>query len=347
MAPTLRSTARLGLWTAALVAVLRLLAATGGGPLSVPVNSPRELRAWVADTSPPDMTVALLRLGALALTGYLLAVTVLAVAARLLRLRGLAAAVEGMTPTMVHRLVSAGSGIGLVLGAVAGALPAVDPGPAPGGSTVAANAPAADRASATMSRLPVSSATMTRLTTGPGVPAPEPGEPAPEAGAARGAGPPTAGVGPVAGLAAPRAEPGTAPSAGSAEATMTRIGDVPPPTATMTRVHPEAPARPPPPGAVPAVHDQTGPSPARPAAGRPAPGLPRIDPTRWVVEPGDSLWSIAEEIMRRPDGSRAGERAVARYWRRLITANRHDLVDRANPDLLVPGQQLVVPPPDG
>jgi hypothetical protein len=318
MAPTLRSTARLGLWTAALVAVLRLLAATGGGPLSVPVNSPRELRAWVADTAPPDMTVALLRLGALALTGYLLAVTALAVAARLLRLRGLAAAVEGISPAVVHRLVSGGSGIGLVLGAVAGAFPAFDPGPAPGGSTVAANAPAADRASATMSRLPISSATMTRLTTGP-----------------------------VTGLAAPGTEPGTAPSAGSAGATMTRIGDVPPPTATMTRVDPEAPARPPPPGAVPAAHDQPGPAHARPAAGRPAPGLPRIDPTRWVVEPGDSLWSIAEDVMRRRDGSRAGEGAVARYWQRLITANRHDLVDRANPDLLVPGQQLVVPPPGG
>lgn len=287
MAPALRSTARLGLWTAALVAVLRLLAATGGGPLSVPVTSPRDLRAWVADTAPPDMAIALLRVGAQALTGYLLAVTVLAIAARLLRLRGLAAAVEGMSPGVVRRLVSGGSGIGLALGAVAGALPAFDPGPAPGGSTVAANAPSADRASATMARLPTTSATMTR------------------------------------------------------------IGDVPPPTVTMARVDAEAPPRPPPRGAVTAAHDRPSPTHAIPAAGRPTPDLPRIDPTRWVVEPGDSLWSIAEEVMRRPGGSTRGERSVARYWQRLIWANRHDLVDRANPDLLVPGQQLVVPPPDG
>jgi hypothetical protein len=318
MATALRPTARLGLWTATLVAVLRLLAATGGGSLSVPASSPRDLRAWVADTAPPDMAIALLRLGALALTGYLLAVTVLAVAARLLRLRGLAAAIEGMSPGVVRRLVSGGSGIGLALGAIAGALPAFELGPAPGGSTVAANAPSAGGASATMARLPPSSATMTRLATESGT-----------------------------GLAAPGAGPGTASAAGSAEATMTRIGEVPPPTATMTRLDPSTPPRPPPLGALPAVHDQPRATPAMPAPRRPTPDLPHIDPTRWVIEPGDSLWSIAEEVMRRPDGSSPGERAIARFWRRLISANRHELIDPANPDLLVPGQQLVVPPPDG
>jgi hypothetical protein len=38
---------------------------------------------------------------------------------------------------------------------------------------------------------------------------------------------------------------------------------------------------------------------------------------------------------------------VSRYWQRLIAANRHDLIDPDNPDLLVPGQRLVVPPPHG
>ena len=61
-----------------------------------------------------------------------------------------------------------------------------------------------------------------------------------------------------------------------------------------------------------------------------------------MVEPGDSLWSIAAEVVRgaRPD---AGDRDVSRFWQRLIEANRHELVDPDNPDLLLPGQRLVVP----
>ena len=304
MAPALRSTARLGLWTTALVAALRLLAATGGGSLSIPVSSPRHLPAWVAETAPPDMAIALLRLGALALAGYLLAVTVLAVVARRLRLDGLAVAVERISPGVVRRLVSGGSGIGLALGAVAGVVPGLEQRPRPTAPTAAAAAPSADKASAIMTRLPAGSATMTRLATGPGTP----------------------------------------PNRGSAEATMTRIGDVPPPTATMTRVGADTPSRPPAVGGAPAAHDPASPTPATPAAVRPPPDLPLVDPSRWVVEPGDSLWSIADEVVRRADGSSPGERAVARYWHRLIGANRQDLVDPANPDLLVPGQRLVVPP---
>jgi nucleoid-associated protein YgaU len=89
---------------------------------------------------------------------------------------------------------------------------------------------------------------------------------------------------------------------------------------------------------------------SRPTARRP-PVLPTVDPATWVVEPGDSLWSIAEEVVGAEVVAGAGtavpgERAVARYWRRLVAANRPHLVDPANPDLLVPGQRLVVPPPD-
>jgi nucleoid-associated protein YgaU len=322
MAPVLRSTARLGLWAAALVATLRVLAATGGGSLAVPVASARDLRAWVAGTPPPDMAIALLRLGALGLTGYLLAITVLAVAARVLRLDGLAAAVERISPAVVRRLVSGGSGIGLALGVVAGVLPGFEPGSRPAGPAVAAAAPSVDGPSATLTRLPTAEATMTWLATTPGVPGP----------------------------AATPAEPEASPAAPTTEATMTRLDDASPPAATMTRVGPDAPPGPPPPGASPAGHDpasRTQARPASPATALPAPGLPAIDPTRWVVEPGDSLWAIAEEVTRRLDGSSPGERAVSRYWQRLIGANRHDLIDPDNPDLLVPGQRLVVPPPQG
>jgi nucleoid-associated protein YgaU len=38
------------------------------------------------------------------------------------------------------------------------------------------------------------------------------------------------------------------------------------------------------------------------------------------------------------------ERVVARYWRSLVDANRDRLVVAGDPDLIFPGQQLVLPP---
>jgi nucleoid-associated protein YgaU len=73
----------------------------------------------------------------------------------------------------------------------------------------------------------------------------------------------------------------------------------------------------------------------------------------WVVEPGDSFWSIAAEVLGDEAlGDEAlgdagaeplTERAIARYWRVLIDANRDRLVT-GDPDLLYPGQELLLPP---
>jgi hypothetical protein len=76
----------------------------------------------------------------------------------------------------------------------------------------------------------------------------------------------------------------------------------------------------------------------------PPPALPALDPGSWEVAPGDSLWSIAEDVVH-GDVAGAGEQAVTAYWRRLVAANRGLLVDPHNPDLLVPGQRLELPPP--
>lgn len=62
----------------------------------------------------------------------------------------------------------------------------------------------------------------------------------------------------------------------------------------------------------------------------------------WTVELGDHLWAIAAEVV----GERGGapdDGDVARYWEQLIAANRDRLVDPSNPDLLFPGQELVLP----
>jgi len=54
------------------------------------------------------------------------------------------------------------------------------------------------------------------------------------------------------------------------------------------------------------------------------------------VEPGDSLWSLTEEFLDSP-----GDSKVATAWPELYEANR-DLIG-ADPDLIHPGQELVVP----
>jgi LysM domain len=115
-----------------------------------------------------------------------------------------------------------------------------------------------------------------------------------------------------------------------------------PPTATMTRSAHDAPT------AVMTRLPVTDP----PPASRPPPAPPTPEPARaatpasWTVEAGDSFWSIAEETVA-PAGDEPHDRQVIGYWRRLVEANRSRLLDPGNPDLLVPGQELLLPDPDG
>ena len=48
-----------------------------------------------------------------------------------------------------------------------------------------------------------------------------------------------------------------------------------------------------------------------------------------------------------PADHASDDRRVIAYWRRLVEANRGRLLDPGNPDLLVPGQELVLPDPHG
>lgn len=67
-------------------------------------------------------------------------------------------------------------------------------------------------------------------------------------------------------------------------------------------------------------------------------------PATWTVAPGESLWTIAEELLadawRRPPR----DTETDPFWRALIERNRHRLVDPADPDLIHPGQVFEVPP---
>ena len=67
-------------------------------------------------------------------------------------------------------------------------------------------------------------------------------------------------------------------------------------------------------------------------------------PTTWRVSPGESFWSIAEEQLTAVRHRPPADHEVAPYWRAMIEANRHRLVDVDDPDLILPGQVLELPP---
>lgn len=64
--------------------------------------------------------------------------------------------------------------------------------------------------------------------------------------------------------------------------------------------------------------------------------------TTWTVAPGESLWTIAEELLADAWQRPPSDAETDPFWRALTSRNRHRLVD---PDLIHPGQVLEVPAP--
>jgi hypothetical protein len=364
---------RLAVWSVFLVLVLRLLHGSTLGTLSVPLGSLDELSVWAETTSPTVMAMSLVRLAALVGAWYLVAATVLLVVADVTGWRALARAVAAVSPAVVRRLATRGASAGLAAGALLGGAPLpapVDahPGVLPPSGLATPLAPvlalrAAPAGAAAVTppgplavpeRAP-DTATMTRL---PG--APDGRDPSAAAATATmdrlpdgGSGPPSTAP---AGTTAPPASPDEAPSDPADEAATTGVPTIAattaPPAAAVTTPPSGAPAGPTPrsPAGTAAAPTQAVPS----STTRPAGLVLPADTSRstsepdddWVVEFGDSFWSIAEEaVAERTTRRRPTEAEVAAYWRRLVDANRDRLVDARNPDLLLPGQRLVVPPP--
>lgn len=78
-------------------------------------------------------------------------------------------------------------------------------------------------------------------------------------------------------------------------------------------------------------------------AGEDDPDAAERDAQWWTVAPGDHFWHVAEEQVALAH-DRPSETRVRAYWHCLIEVNRDRLVDPDNPDLLLPGQVLLLPP---
>lgn len=63
----------------------------------------------------------------------------------------------------------------------------------------------------------------------------------------------------------------------------------------------------------------------------------------YTVAPGDTFWSIAEDVVR-IEARSTSDPDVVSYWRSLIDANRDRLRVPGEPDLIFPGQVFELPP---
>lgn len=333
MVPSRPRLLRLAAWSAFLAFTLRLLHGSAFGELSIPLGSWADLSAWIEEAPPVVMAVALVRLAALAGAWYLAIATVLLTLADAAGWRRLARVLATLAPPIVRHVASRAAGAGLAAGALVAAAPM--PHRFLAAPVSASPSPAIAPASRGLAdvEVPPGSATMIREATG--------GDGHDPGAGAVAAGQPGARAIPA---------PGDLPRS---TATMTRWRggtDEPLPHATATMVRRSAPVPDDAPGA--AATTVTGPAgavhldPGHPGcAGETASCDTHATDGSWIVDTGDSLWSIAAETLRERHPG-ASDREVARYWSRLLEANRARLVDPGNPDLLVPGQELEVVPVD-
>lgn len=136
-----------------------------------------------------------------------------------------------------------------------------------------------------------------------------------------------------------------APTTGSAAA--------PPAVERLVRL-PDLPAEPPPVETMTVLDGADGTAPVAPAPAPPTAPVAPAGPASvgpgaagetWVVQPGESFWSIAEEVVGERLGRAPTDGEIVPCWRRLVEANRDRLVT-GDADLLFPGQELVLPSPD-
>ena len=95
------------------------------------------------------------------------------------------------------------------------------------------------------------------------------------------------------------------------------------------------------------VEGVTEPTPSKDAAELPEVSIASLaTSSEWVVEEGDSFWSIAATHVRSARRGPVSLADVYSYWELLVATNEGILVEESNPDLIRPGQVLKLPPLD-
>ena len=331
------------------------LGRVGGDELRVPLGGMSAITAWVEATQPVALAMAVLLLVAQGLCGYLLLAAVLQVLADALGYPWLTLLARRVVPFALRHALSGGAGLSLAAGSVLGVTDGVagaSPGPArvlvtttddsvpstpTATMTLLTPTPPAVTPPPTSLSTPTPTATMVLLP-----PAPDGDSPA--SGGTGGSGG-SGGTGASGGAAGPSVslEPPPVPVAdtdggatGGTDSDGDGTGGDPDGTAPATSPSP-------PPTTVVVTGPEPG-FPAGPATTTPPPAgaepsAATVDDNEvWVVDAGDSFWSIAEDVVG------AGDRTQA-YWERLIAVNRGRLAVPDQPDLLFPGQRLTLPPP--
>jgi len=115
----MRRLAGLAGWIVLLAAVIAGFTLLGGGELATPpVTDPAAWPGWAAQRPPIVAVFAVLRLGVLAVAWYLLGVSLIGVAARLLALGRLVRVADVVTVPAVRHLLQAALGLGLATASV-------------------------------------------------------------------------------------------------------------------------------------------------------------------------------------------------------------------------------------
>lgn len=134
--------------------------------------------------------------------------------------------------------------------------------------------------------------------------------------------------------------------ANGAVISVTDNGLILPPGATVTVPKPTRPSV-----ATPQLVDRTQIPPKstdRQTTGiEPNPPVTEAVATEYQVIDGDSLWSIAAHHLAasHPEAP-VSDREVARYWVQVVGLNRASLTSK-NPDMIFPGEVIILPPVDG
>ncbi len=94
---------------------------------------------------------------------------------------------------------------------------------------------------------------------------------------------------------------------------------------------------------VPTMRQAEQPSRELPQPPAPAPVEHKVLPATVVVQPGDHLWSIAHGDLANVFDAEPTFEQTKQHWGRLIEINRDRLADPDNPDLIFPGDTLILP----